>query len=93
MEYLLDDVDMVLVMSVNPGFGGQRFITSALKKIESIRTMALRRGLDIDIEVDGGVNPETARLCREAGANVLVAGNAVFKAADRKQMIKDIRGN
>ena len=93
IEYLLDDVDMVLVMSVNPGFGGQKFIPSVLKKIEAVRHMALSRGLNTDIEVDGGVNPETARLCREAGANVLVAGNAVFKAEDRKQAISLIRGN
>lgn len=93
VEYLLDCVDMVLVMSVNPGFGGQKFIPAVLRKIEAIRENALRRGLDIDIEVDGGVNAETAKLCRDAGANVLVAGSAVFKAADRKQMISAIRGN
>lgn len=93
VEYLLDSVDMVLVMSVNPGFGGQKFIPAVLNKIEAIRNMAIKRGLDIDIEVDGGVNEGTAKLCREAGANVLVAGNAVFKAADRKQMISLIRGN
>ena len=93
VEYLLDSVDMVLVMSVNPGFGGQKFIDSSLKKIEAIRNMALSRGLDIDIEVDGGVNEKTAALCRAAGANVLVAGNAVFKAEDRQKMISMIRGN
>ena len=93
VEYLLEDVDMVLVMSVNPGFGGQKFIMSVLNKIENIRNMTIKRGLDIDIEVDGGVNAETARLCREAGANVLVAGNAVFKAEDRAEMIRNIRGN
>ena len=92
VEYLLDSVDMVLVMSVNPGFGGQKFIDSSLKKIECIREMAQKRGLDIDIEVDGGVNETTAKLCRDAGANVLVAGNAVFKAADRKMMVSAIRG-
>ena len=92
VEYLLDEADMVLVMSVNPGFGGQSFIPSVLRKIESIREAAVRRGLDIDIEVDGGICPETAKLCRDAGANVLVAGNAVFKAPDRKQMISSIRG-
>ena len=91
-EYLLEDADMVLVMSVNPGFGGQKFIESSLKKIEAIRNEAFRRGLDIDIEVDGGVNPQTARLCREAGANVLVAGNAVFRAEDRAEAIRTIRG-
>ncbi|MCR5809688.1 MAG: ribulose-phosphate 3-epimerase [Clostridiales bacterium] len=93
VEYLLESVDMVLVMSVNPGFGGQKFIYPVLKKIEAIRELALKRGLDLDIEVDGGVNETTAKLCRDAGANVLVAGNAVFKAADRKQMISLIRGN
>ena len=93
VEYLLDDADMVLVMSVNPGFGGQKFIDSALRKIESIRNMAVKRGLELDIEVDGGVNEKTAKLCRDAGANVLVAGNAVFKAPDRAAMIKAIRGN
>lgn len=92
VEYLLDSVDMVLVMSVNPGFGGQKFIDSALGKIEAIRKTAEKRGLYIDIEVDGGVNENTAKLCRDAGANVLVAGNAVFKAADRKKMIETIRG-
>lgn len=93
VEYLLDDADMVLVMSVNPGFGGQKFIESALRKIESIRNMAVKRGLELDIEVDGGVNEKTAKLCRDAGANVLVAGSAVFKAPDRAAMIKAIRGN
>ena len=93
VEDLLDEADMVLVMSVNPGFGGQSFIPAVLKKIENIRETIIRRGLDIDVEVDGGVNEKTARLCREAGANVLVAGNAVFKAQDRKQMIGLIRGN
>lgn len=92
VEYLLDSVDMVLVMSVNPGFGGQKFIGSSLKKIEAIRKMIDSRGLSVDIEVDGGVNEETARLCREAGANVLVAGNAVFKAENRREMISKIRG-
>ena len=93
VEYLLDDADMVLVMSVNPGFGGQKFIDSALRKIESIRNMAVKRGLELDIEVDGGVNEKTAKLCRDAGANVLVAGSAVFKAPDKAAMIKAIRGN
>jgi ribulose-phosphate 3-epimerase len=80
-------------MSVNPGFGGQKFIDSALYKIEAIREMAQKRGKQLDIEVDGGVNETTAKLCRDAGANVLVAGNAVFKAADRKKTIGLIRGN
>ena len=93
IEYLLDDADLILVMSVNPGFGGQKFIEAVLPKIERIREACVRRGLDPFIEVDGGVNEQTAKLCRDAGANVLVAGNAVFKAEDRKDMIARIRGN
>ena len=93
VDYLLEDVDVVLIMSVNPGFGGQKFIESALRKIEAVRKIAVSRGLDLDIEVDGGVNPETAARCVSAGANVLVAGNAVFKAENRADMIRRIRGN
>lgn len=93
VDYLLEDVDVVLIMSVNPGFGGQKFIDSALRKIESVRKIAVSRGLDLDIEVDGGVNPETSARCVSAGANVLVAGNAVFKAENRADMIRRIRGN
>ena len=93
IEYLLDDVDLVLVMSVNPGFGGQKFIEAVLPKIENVKNAAVKRGLDIFVEVDGGVNENTAKLCRDAGANVLVAGNAVFKAENRKEMIAKIRGN
>ena len=79
LDYLYDQIDLVLVMSVNPGFGGQSFIYSQLKKIEAIRGQIDKRGLDIQIEVDGGVNAETARLCVDAGADVLVAGSATFK--------------
>ncbi|MCR5610671.1 MAG: ribulose-phosphate 3-epimerase [Clostridiales bacterium] len=93
VEYLLDDVDMVLVMSVNPGFGGQKFIDSSLRKIEAVREMIVKRGLKIDVEVDGGINETTSRLAVSAGANVLVAGNAVYKAEDKKQMINKLRGN
>ena len=78
VEYMLDDVDQLLVMSVNPGFGGQSFLTGQLKRIEALRAMVDRSGLDVLIEVDGGVTPETARLCREAGADALVAGSSVF---------------
>lgn len=79
LDYLYDEIDLVLVMSVNPGFGGQSFIHSQLKKIEAIRSQIDKRGLDIRLEVDGGVNAETARLCVDAGADVLVAGSATFK--------------
>jgi ribulose-phosphate 3-epimerase len=77
VEYVLDKVDLVLVMTVNPGFGGQSFLHSQLPKIRRIREMIGDR--PIRIEIDGGVNPETARLCAEAGADSLVAGSAVFK--------------
>ena len=79
LDYLIDEVDLVLVMSVNPGFGGQGFITSQLKKIEAVRRMIDKTGRDIRLEVDGGVTPETARQCVAAGADVLVAGSAVFR--------------
>nr|WP_255371586.1 MULTISPECIES: ribulose-phosphate 3-epimerase [Maricaulis] len=79
IDYVLDELDLVLVMSVNPGFGGQSFITNQLEKIEAIRTRIDQRGLATRIEVDGGVNPQTARDCIAAGATALVAGSAVFK--------------
>ncbi len=79
LDYLIDEIDLVLVMSVNPGFGGQSFIYSQLKKIEAVRRMIEKSGRDIRLEVDGGVNAETARLCVDAGADVLVAGSATFK--------------
>ncbi|MFA6219979.1 MAG: ribulose-phosphate 3-epimerase [Erythrobacter sp.] len=79
LDYLIDEVDLVLVMSVNPGFGGQGFITSQLRKIEAIRRMIDKTGRTIHLEVDGGVNIETARQCVDAGADVLVAGSATFK--------------
>ena len=77
-EAVIDEVDLVLVMSVNPGFGGQKFIASQLRKIAALRKAIDASGREIMLEVDGGVNAETARLCIEAGADVLVAGSAVF---------------
>ena len=79
LDYLIDEIDLVLVMSVNPGFGGQSFIDSQLRKIAAVRRMIDQSGRGIHLEVDGGVNAETARLCVEAGADVLVAGSATFK--------------
>ena len=79
LDNLMDLADLVLVMSVNPGFGGQSFIPSQLEKIARIRAMITRSGRDIHLEVDGGVNAETARLCVAAGADVLVAGSATFR--------------
>ena len=79
VEWSIEDIDVILVMSVNPGFGGQRFMRSQLNKIERLRAMVDACGRDIIIEIDGGVTPETAALCRKAGADALVAGTAVFK--------------
>jgi len=79
LDYLLEEIDLVLIMSVNPGFGGQSFISSQLRKIEAVRNMIDKAGHDVMIEVDGGVNSETARQCVDAGADVLVAGSATFK--------------
>jgi len=79
LDYLIDEIDLVLVMSVNPGFGGQSFIASQLKKIEAVRKMIDKSGRDIRLEVDGGVDARTAPLCVAAGADVLVAGSATFR--------------
>lgn len=92
IQHIIDDVDMVLLMSVNPGFGGQKFIPSVLPKIKQVKEMAEAKGLDIEIEIDGGVNSETARQCIEAGANVLVAGSAVYNQSDRGKAIQALRG-
>lgn len=78
LEYIMGEVDLILVMSVNPGFGGQSFISLQLEKIKQIRAMINASRRDIELEVDGGINPETAKQAVAAGANVLVAGNAVF---------------
>lgn len=90
-EPLLEMCDIILVMSVNPGAGGQKFIPAILPKLRALRQWAQERGLTYEIEVDGGINPETARLCKEAGADVLVAGNSVFSAADPAEMIRLLR--
>jgi ribulose-phosphate 3-epimerase len=79
LDYVLEELDLVLVMSVNPGFGGQKFISSQLKKIEAIAKRIAKEGLDCIIEVDGGVDAETARACVDAGATALVAGTAAFR--------------
>lgn len=93
IEHVLEDLDLVLLMTVNPGFGGQSFISSVLPKIRQVKEMAEQKGLaDLLIEVDGGVNKMTARQCIEAGANLLVAGSAVYNEKDRKKAISDIKG-
>ncbi|MCM3594346.1 ribulose-phosphate 3-epimerase [Metabacillus idriensis] len=91
IKHVLDELDMVLLMTVNPGFGGQSFIHSVLPKITEVAEMVKDRGLHTEIEVDGGVNAETAKLCIEAGANVLVAGSAIYNQQDRMKAIREIR--
>ena len=88
---LLPLCDMVLVMSVEPGFGGQKFMTGALDKISAIKAECERQGISVDIEVDGGINAETAPLAVAAGANVLVAGNFLFSADDMGAKVKEIK--
>ena len=79
LDYVLDELDLVLVMSVNPGFGGQKFISNQLKKITAISEMIAKRGLSIELEVDGGIDAQTAREAVAAGATALVAGTAAFR--------------
>ena len=94
LDYLIEEIDLVLVMSVNPGFGGQKFIPSQLGKIEAVATMAAKRGLDVTIEVDGGIDPDTARHAVSAGATALVAGTAAFRggATAYADNIRALRG-
>ncbi len=91
LEDILEEIDMVLIMSVNPGFGGQQFIPAATSKIKRLKEMIDQKGLDVDIQVDGGVNEKIASLVAEAGANILVAGSAVYGKSDVKQAIEGIR--
>ncbi|MCU9593135.1 ribulose-phosphate 3-epimerase [Caldibacillus thermolactis] len=88
---VLTDVDLVLLMTVNPGFGGQKFIPNVLKKIEQVRRWRDEQNLHFEIEVDGGINAETAKLCVAAGADVLVAGSYIFNNKDRREAIESIR--
>ncbi|WP_338782236.1 ribulose-phosphate 3-epimerase [Metabacillus sp. FJAT-52054] len=91
LDYVLKDLDYVLLMTVNPGFGGQVFIPEMLAKIEALSDMIKAEGLSVLIQIDGGVNAGNAKACMEAGANVLVAGSAVYGFPDRKKAIRDIR--
>ena len=90
-RYVLDDVDMVLLMSVNPGYGGQGFIPAVLGKITEMKEMIRAHGKEIEIEVDGGVNAETAAGIAKAGADVLVAGSAVFTAKDPARAVRQLK--
>jgi ribulose-phosphate 3-epimerase len=91
VQHVIDLVDLVLVMSVNPGFGGQSFIPSSLEKIAQVRHLIDLSGRVIDLEVDGGINPETAKAAYLAGADVLVAGNAIFRTSDYATAITCLR--
>lgn len=91
LEYVIDELDMVLVMSVNPGFGGQKFIDSSLHKISAIKDVICGRGLKCDIEVDGGISLDNVKKVVNAGANIIVAGSAIFKTEDINTTIKSFR--
>jgi ribulose-phosphate 3-epimerase len=91
LRYVLDDLDLILVMSVNPGFGGQAFLPQVLPKVTALRRMIDAAQRPIELEIDGGIQPETARLAIQAGASVLVAGSAVFGQPDRAAAIRSLR--
>lgn len=93
LKYVMGDVDLILCMSVNPGFGGQKFIGSTLEKLKKVSAMIKESKREIMLEVDGGVNPDNAASIRSAGANVLVAGNAVFTSGNPSEVIKNLRGD
>ncbi|MCM3160455.1 ribulose-phosphate 3-epimerase [Metabacillus litoralis] len=89
--HILEDIDMVLFMTVNPGFGGQSFIPQVLPKIKALADMIKEKNLSVDIEVDGGINEETAKQCVAAGANVLVAGSFIYNKPDRQAAIQSLK--
>ena len=91
LDEIIEQVDMVLLMSVNPGFGGQEFIGSVLSKIELLRNTLNESGVELDVEVDGGIKPDNAATIKQAGANVLVAGSAIFGSDDYKKAIEALR--
>ncbi len=91
IQHILEDIDMVLIMTVNPGFGGQQFIEGMIEKIRELRNTINARGLDIEIEVDGGINEDTIQSCLHAGADVFVAGSAVYNHQDRKAAITRLK--
>ncbi len=91
LDYILEEVDYIVIMSVNPGFGGQKFIPSSLRKLQRLRQMIKERGLSVEIEVDGGVNLETVAEVVRAGGEILVAGSAVFRSEDYQKTIALLR--
>ena len=88
---IIDDLDLVMIMSVNPGFGGQKFIPRSIEKAQRLRTMIEQRNLQTLIQVDGGINLETGKMMTDAGANVLVAGNSIFKTKNPEEMIRKMK--
>ncbi|GLC87450.1 ribulose-phosphate 3-epimerase [Lysinibacillus piscis] len=90
IQHVLEDIDMVLFMTVNPGFGGQKFIPSVVPKIEALATIIQERGLNIDIEIDGGITAETIVPCAKAGATIFVAGSAIYSKEDRTAALQEI---
>ncbi|HPD01174.1 MAG TPA: ribulose-phosphate 3-epimerase, partial [Acetivibrio sp.] len=93
IEWVLDDVDMVLIMSVNPGFGGQKYIEGITRKTESLKSLIKTRGCNIDIEVDGGIDTSNIYDVTKAGANVIVSGSTIFSAKDTVKIIKELKEN
>ena len=91
LDYTIDKLDQILIMSVNPGFGGQKFIDGTLDKVRAVRKMIDERGLDIRLEIDGGVNPDNIRAIAEAGVDMFVAGSAIFNKPDYKTVIDQMR--
>ena len=91
LDEIIEQVDMVLLMSVNPGFGGQTFIGSVLSKIELLRNTLDESGVELDLQVDGGIKPDNAAIIKQAGANVLVSGSAIFGSDDYKKAIEALR--
>ena len=91
LENVLDEIDLVLIMSVNPGFGGQSFIESSLDKLKKVRQMIDASGRDIRLEIDGGINKDTIAKAAEAGADTFVAGSAIFNTDNYEQTISDLR--
>jgi len=91
IQHVLEDVDMVLFMTVNPGFGGQKFIESVVPKVAALSTIIKERSLNIEIEIDGGINAETIVPCAKAGATIFVAGSAIYSKEDRAQALQEIK--
>ena len=93
LDWVLEELDMVLLMTVNPGFGGQKYIESVTEKIRKLKEMITKKNLNVDIEVDGGITPDNVHKVIEAGANVIVAGSAIFQSPDVSEVIRKMREN